>query len=294
MNLPPDLLLSLLALLTLAVLLVLRHRATAERGELTLAARDGGSASFARARLSLAEAAYLSGGAERVADAVMAERYRAGQLRFRNGRSRPHGPRLRAKDAWPSPHDAFRYKVYQIAAAGGAVADARRALEQPASAIRLDLLQRGLALGRTAQMRRNMGYAVLCVLALAQVAVAHIMQSPIHWLAGIVALATAVNLWSGGYLIGRGAFAPALTRAGKRALVQIRQTWQDTERPPIDPVSPMGWAWTCALYGVRALPDEPAAKLQAALLYNKGDRWRPVVGGEDEAAGAHGAGGGGR
>jgi hypothetical protein len=46
-------------------------------------------------------------------------------------------------------------------------------------------------------------------------------------------------------------------------------------------------AWTCALYGVKALPDQAATRLQAALLYNKGDRWRPVVGGEDEAAGAH-------
>lgn len=244
--------------------------------------------------LSLEEAAYLSGGSERISDTMLVQLFRAGQLSLRNiYRPRVHGPRLQAKGPAPPDQDGLAYRVYRIAQAGGTVQDARLALELPASAMRRDLIRRGLLFGAREQRRRRIAYAVVGLAAIGPTVLGPYLHQPISSLAGFVVMLAAVWLWSASHIRGCGAFAPPLTRAGRRALLHVRRTWQTRGQPPIKADGPLGWAWTCALYGVRALPNTPTAdRLKAALLYNKRDLWRPHVGGSDSTGDGVGEGGG--
>lgn len=210
--------------------------------------------------LGVYEAAYLAGGPQRVADAVMAGMFRAGQLQMIKPR------RLRiVKGPAPTDFASPEHAVYQIAAAGGTVKDARRAVAHVSQNIEHELAERGLALGagsrclwRVMSAAPFMLLVIACVLRV-KIGLERNEEVGVVVLFGIVVLFFALKLGVGGL---------RTTANGRRALRGSKKARR--KKQLIRQGDASDWVWTCGLYGADALPKNEAAALQSALTPGNG------------------------
>jgi uncharacterized protein (TIGR04222 family) len=236
-------------------------------------------------KLSVYEAAYLSGGPYRVADAVMAGMFRAGQLEVVKPR------RLKiVKGPAPTHFASPEYAVYQIAAAAGTVKDARRAVAHGLSNLEHDLADRGLALSAgSRRLWRCMSAAPFALLLIAcalrmKIGLDRKEEIGLLIVSSIGLLLITLSLC----LVGL-----RTTANGRRALRSSKRDMR--ERPLIGGGSTSDWVWTCGLYGVGALPKNEAATLQSALAPTSGSTGSSYdgVSGCSGGSGGSGCGGGG-
>lgn len=227
-------------------------------------------------KLSVYEAAYLSGGPQRVADAVMAGMFRAGQLEVVKPR------RLKiVKGPAPTDFASPEYAVYQIAAAAGTVKDARRAVTHGLSNLEHDLADRGLALGAgSRRLWRCMSAAPFALLLIAcglriKIGLDRNEEIGLLVIFGFLLILTVLILCLAGL---------RTTADGRRVIRATKKTRR--KKQLVRQGSASDWVWTCGLYGVGALPKHEAAALQSALSPVNGSS-----GGTDGSAGCSGGSG---
>lgn len=208
------------------------------------------------------EAAYLCGGSDRVADAVLAGLYRSGRIELRKPRT------LSVLAPRPDGLNHLQAAAWDVAAARGTVDDARRAVSHAVSGRWLaDLARRGLALTPRGRRRLSFFSALPLVLLLGatllRFAVGWHWQEPSE---GVVWLAIALLL----FVVWFASNPPRATDRGRRA---IRRLKKDHRRvAALRGENAEHWAWTCGLFGVMALPESEAADLQSGLRPgNSGD-----------------------
>ncbi|MEM8739759.1 MAG: TIGR04222 domain-containing membrane protein [Planctomycetota bacterium] len=225
-------------------------------------------------------AAYLVGGYERLADAVMAGMFRAGQIELKKPRS------LRQVAERPPETTPITAAVADIAAAAGTVDDARRAVRHVASGGWTEaLVESGLALSAGQRVRA----AVVSTLPLAVLWVLLVVR----WGVGLERHEDTVGVVWTGIVVGFTAlyFAtnpPRATVAGRRVLRRLKKDHRRSASRRGE--GPVAWAWTCALFGLMALPEAEAADLQSGLRAGNGGGGE-AGGGDSGDSGCSGCGG---
>lgn len=228
--------------------------------------------------LNVYEAAYLSGGWERLADAVMAGMFKAGRLELVKPR------RLKVKGDAPTEMGSPEHTVYVIGAAGGTVKDARRAVKHSASGIEDGLIEREFVSGALTRFFWRMVSAIPFVL----LVVACAMRVKIGYDRGESFLLVIVaGLLSLGFAFKFAFSGLRATARGRRALRMTRKRLRKKQLIRND-ASP-DWAWACGLYGPGALPSDEAGPLQSALKPGNGGN---ASDGGSGCSGCSGCGGG--
>lgn len=205
--------------------------------------------------LSLEEAAYLSGGYDRIAHAFIACMVRAGRLDLSDAR------RLRLKASNTKAVAGPPRRIEQVAAVGGTIRDACLAIATEAKSIPVELGRRGLTMSARARAVR-IGLSI----ALFAFGIGSILGFGATGVGALLGVSALLGAWLTQLA------ALRTYRAGRRALAQTKAAWRETIWPakPLD--SPSVWAWRCALYGPGALVGADADKIGSAL---RNSRKRP-------------------
>lgn len=224
--------------------------------------------------LGVYEAAYLRGGVDRVADAVMAGMFRSGQLEFIKPR------RLRVKKSVGMEMGGLTHTVHQIAAAGGTVKDARYAVAYELDNLVDGLVEKGLVLGAGPRwLWRWLSAAPFILLTIAggwRATVGYHRGEEI----GLVVFLGLVTLY---FMLLFGFKGMRTTVEGRRLLRGIKKSRR--KKSLLSRGESSDWIWVCGLYGADALPGTNAADLQSALKPGSGG------GGSDGDSGCSGCSG---
>lgn len=202
------------------------------------------------AGLSVEEAAILGGGHVRLVETIITEMFRAGQLKLVSLRLFPG-------DQASTPSNAVHCEVHRIAIERGSVMKASAAIKPLSRRIKAGLVERGFKFSLAAMLRRSRQCRILLTLSVIAMCSA-VAFSGIDWFtAGFLVVWSWLFFWKPD--------AWSLTPAGKLALEQAERSLREDTASMVDVDSPLGWAWTCALFGREGLSNDEHKKLKAQL-----------------------------